>query len=419
MPTAPMGSATTSKAASLRPKWCVSRRTHLSPAIRASQSMESRNDKVYKELGLYALKKKIEDAVGRVEMVAPTALGLEEARRIRQEEMLREYNLWDDFARSYESLADLADAMKVVDDLKDLRYKAEEAKLITQLAEKDIINHELFKQAYKASIDVSKFLDRYEMSKLLSGPYDKEGACVTIKAGSEGVASEVWAEKLLRMYTRWAKKHGYKGRVIEKYPSKRCGMRLTTIEFESEYMYGYLFGEKGIHRMICHSLDNSGDFEACTAGVDVIPLFLDGAVDLHIDDTDMEISSSLTCDDEQSGYRTGHSVSIHHIPSGITIQSSGERSHFANKIKALNRLKAKLFVLVAEQGSTDVKRIKKEAAANDLRQEARNYVFRPHKSVHDVKTGIQLPDLNSVLDGNIEPLIRSHISLRQGRELIE
>ncbi|XP_020087472.1 peptide chain release factor PrfB3, chloroplastic isoform X2 [Ananas comosus] len=260
MATRPVSSPTPTKAAPLAPSRAFPRRTPRPSftLIRASQSMESRNDRVFKELGLYSLKKKIEDAVSRAEMIAPTALELEEARRIRQEEVLHEYNLWDDLTRSNESLAALADAIKVVDDLKDLRYKAEEAKLITQLADMDIINHQLFKQAYKASLDVSKFLDRYEMSKLLNGPYDKEGACVTIQAGSEAIASEVWAEKILCMYARWAEKHGFMGRVVEKYPFKGGGVRLATIEFESEYMYGYLLGERGTHRMVCNSLDGSG-----------------------------------------------------------------------------------------------------------------------------------------------------------------
>uniref|UniRef100_A0A0E0L1V4 Peptide chain release factor domain-containing protein n=1 Tax=Oryza punctata TaxID=4537 RepID=A0A0E0L1V4_ORYPU len=144
----------------------------------------------YKELGLYSLKKRIEDAVVRVETTASSALEMEEARRIRQEEVLRGRNLWDNPAKSHETLSALADAIRVVDHLKDLRYKAEEAKLISQLSEMDVINVELFKQAYKTSVDASEFLDRYQMYKLLKGPYDKEGACIIVTAGSEGVASE-------------------------------------------------------------------------------------------------------------------------------------------------------------------------------------------------------------------------------------
>ncbi|RZC77635.1 hypothetical protein C5167_002164 [Papaver somniferum] len=407
-------------------------------------------------LGLFSLKKKIDDAVLRAEMLIP-ALEMEEARQIQQEEMLREYDLWDNVAKSNEILNELGDTTRSVDALKDLRYKAEEAKLITQLADMDAINYRLFKQAYSASVDVSKFLDRYEMSKLLSGPYDMEGACVIIRAGSRGVNPEVWAEQLLSMYRKWGAKQGYKGRIVEKYPSKDGGFKLVTLEFESEYAYGYLSGERGVHYMIKGS---HNDPETNLATVDVIPLFLETTPDLQLDDNDMVFSSLSPHGEEQLLCRSEPAVSVRHIPTGIEVQSSDlgwlvggkkvlsmldflwvgdavehsilvstvpiallqemflvkypdERSHFGNKIKALNRLKAKLLVIATEQRVSSLKSIKRDSVSDILSQEARRYVFHPYKLVQDVKTGIQLPDLNSVLDGNIEPLIGANISFRQ------
>lgn len=399
-------------------RWVISRRrNHLvSGAARDSQSMDAKhNNNVYKELGLFSLKKKIEDVVHRAEMIAPTALELEEARRIKQEEILREYNLWDDVSRSSESLTALADAVRVVNDLKDLKYKAEEAKLITELADMDVINDQLFKQAYEASLDVGKFLDRYEVSKLLTGPFDKEGACLIIKAGQESTSSQIWTEKLLNMYIKWSQKNNFEARVSEKYPSKGGGILSATIEFEKEFVYGLLSGEKGTHKMIRSSLDGSIVRETCSSGVDVIPLFLE-PVELHIDDENMELSLQSSPSNDESGCRTKPVVSIHHIPSGVTVQCSGERSHFANKMKAINRLKAKLLLLAKEQGVSEENTIKNKCAESDWNDEVRRYMLRPRRMVQDVTTGLQLPDLNSVLDGNIEALIRAHIALRQGRE---
>ncbi|RZC82726.1 hypothetical protein C5167_045514 [Papaver somniferum] len=416
---------------------------------------------------LFSLKKKIDDAVLRAEMLIP-ALEMEETRQIQQEEMLREYDLWDNVAKSNEILNELGDTTRSVDALKDLRYKAEEAKLITQLADMDAINYRLFKQAYSASVDVSKFLDRYEMSKLLSGPYDMEGACVIIRAGSRGVNPEypfcfsgwvllgaslvnfgVWAEQLLSMYRKWGAKQGYEGRIVEKYPSKDGGFKIVTLEFESEYAYGYLSGERGVHYMIKGS---HNDPETNLATVDIIPLFLETTPDLQLDDNDMVFSSLSPHGEEQLLCRSEPAVSVRHIPTGIEVQSSDlgwlvggkkvlsmldflwvwdsrrtpdfslncsycsftdERSHFGNKIKALNRLKAKLLVIATEQRVSSLKNIKRDSVSDILSQEARRYVFHPYKLVQDVKTGIQLPDLNSVLDGNIEPLIGANISFRQ------
>ncbi|XP_042514571.1 peptide chain release factor PrfB3, chloroplastic-like isoform X3 [Macadamia integrifolia] len=315
-----------------------------SSTIRAS--MEDK-DKVCKELGLFSLRKKIGDVVLRAEILASTALDSEEARLIKQEQMIREYNLWDDLDKSNEILFELADCTKVVDALKDLRYKAEEARLITHLAEMDAINYRFFKQACNASVDLSKFLDLYEISKLLGGPYDMEGACVTIQAGAKGV-----------------------------YP------------------------------------------ETSLALVDVIPLFLHTNSDLEVDDEDLLISSLSFSGEEKLISQTEPAVSIQHIPTGIKIQSSGERSHFANKIKALNRLKAKLLVIAKEKGISNVKNIKRDSIDSLLHQEARRYVFEPYKLVQDVKTGVQLPKLNSVLDGNIEALIGAHVSIRRGSDMI-
>ncbi|KAK2975280.1 hypothetical protein RJ640_001140 [Escallonia rubra] len=268
---------------------------------------------------MFSLRKKIEDSVSRAEMLAPTALELEEERHIKQEKVIREYDLWDDLAKSNEVLVKLADSAKAVDALKDLKYKAEEVKLITELAEMDVINYGLFKQAYTASTDVSKFLDKYEMSKLLKGPYEVEGACLIIEAGAGGIYPERWAEQLKRMYTKWAGKQGFGGRIVEKCPSKHGGLKSATIEFESKYAYGYLSGERGIHRMIS-SHNGSALPKASLAAVDVIPLFLEAAPDLLIDDKDLKISSLSSCEEERG--RTKPAVHIEHIPTGIRVQSS-------------------------------------------------------------------------------------------------
>ncbi|KDO49614.1 hypothetical protein CISIN_1g020225mg [Citrus sinensis] len=327
--------------------------------------------------------------------------------------MVRNYNLWDDPTKSNEVLVKLADSLKVVNALKDLRYKAEEAKLIAQLAEMEAIDYGLFKRAYRASLDVSKLLDQYEMSKLLRGPNDVEGASVTIKAGSNGICPEIWAEQLLNMYVRWADKEGYRGRVVDKCCCKNGGVKSATIEFEFEYAFGYLSGETGAHCLI-NFPNGSFPHEATLACVDVVPLFLETSPDLQISDEDLLFSSPSLPGERQSIAKPA--ACIQHIPTGIAVQSLGERNHFANKMKALNRLKAKLLVIVGEQGVSNVSCIKREAIVNIWQRETRRYVSHPYKLVQDVKTGIQLPDFNSVLDGNIKPFIEAHINSRRSSD---
>ncbi|XP_031382038.1 peptide chain release factor PrfB3, chloroplastic isoform X2 [Punica granatum] len=347
--------------------------------------------------------------------MATSALELEEARRIRQEEMIRNYDLWDDPAKSNDILVELADSARAVDALKDLAYKAEEAKLITQLAEMDAINYGLFEQAYTASLDVSKFLDQYEMLKLLKGPYDAEGASMVINAGPGGMHDELWAQQLLSMYLKWVEKQGHRGRIINKLQSKNGAISSATVEFEFDYAYGYLQGEKGVHHMLSSSEKGSTGHEVSVAVVDIVPLFLGTTSDFHIDEEDLIFLCPSSPEQELHGQCR---VIIQHVPTGITIGSSGERSHFGNKIKALNRLKARLLIIASEQGVSTISNIKTEAIFDVWKNEVRRYVSHPFKLVKDVKTGIELADLSSVLAGNIEPLIGAHINIRRSRSLI-
>ncbi|EOA24141.1 hypothetical protein CARUB_v10017374mg [Capsella rubella] len=376
-------------------------------SVRASQSMDDM-DAVYKQLGLFSLKKKIKDVVLKAEMLAPDALELEEEQWIKQEETMRYYDLWDDPVKSDEILLKLADREKAVDILKDLKYKAEEAKLIMQLGEMDAIDYSLFEQAYDSSLDVSRSLDHYEMSKLLREQYDSEGACMIIKSGSQDTKSQIWTEQVVRMYIKWAEKLGQKARVAEKcsFLSNKRGVNSATIEFEYEFAYGYLLGERGVHRLITSSTSN----EECSATVDVIPLFLRASPDFDIKDEDLIVSYP----GKENKKLAEHMVCIQHIPSGITVESSGERNRFANRIKALNRLKAKLLVIAKEQKISDVNKINRK----NILEETRRYVAKGHKMVVDKKTGLEILDLKSVLDGNIGPLLGAHIGMRSSVDAI-
>ncbi|XP_048497599.1 peptide chain release factor PrfB3, chloroplastic isoform X2 [Beta vulgaris subsp. vulgaris] len=308
-------------------------------SLRASHSMDD-NNRVFKQLGMFSLRKKIEDAVLRGEMLAPTVLHLEEEMHVWREEEMLDYNLWDDPVKSNEMLAKLADRAKVVDTLKDLAFK-------------------------------------------------------------------IWVERLLSMYIKWAEKQGHKGRVLEKCSANSGGIKSATIEFEFKYAYGFLIGERGVHRMRS-SLDESSFQEVSLAVVDVIPLFLEPVTELLLDDKDLIISYTSSENDVGPIVPLVH---INHAPTGICVQSSGERNKFANKMKALNRLKAKLLVVMSEQETNSLSSINKDAIIDLWKQVTRRYMLQPYKLVEDVKTGIQTPDLNSVLNGNINLFITAHASL--------
>ncbi|GAB2210121.1 hypothetical protein Drorol1_Dr00015379 [Drosera rotundifolia] len=406
------GGATGSQLSS---KWQTSRKTMLQAAhsryqeTRASHPTDDIN-KISEKPSLYALKRKIKDAVARAEILAPIALEHEEARRIKKEERIHECNLWDDSSRSNEILLQLADSVEVVGTLKDLRCKVEETKIIAELAGTYPINYRLFKRAYTASVHFSKSLDLYEMSKLLRGSYDKQGASLTIKAIDDDVNSEIWVEQLLSMYVKWAEKQGQGGvRITEKYSSSNDGIKSATVEFEFKYAYGCLVGERGVHHII------SSHPKPSAAAVDVIPLFLNMSPDMDLPEKDVIITSDSSC--KNACGRVEHVIRAEHIPTGLFVHSSGERSHTGNRIKALNRLNAKLLIVMLEQGAPSVVNIRTSEIMDLWKQDTRRYIFHPRKLVEDLRTGVELSNMSSVLDGNIEPLIEAHINARQGLRL--
>ncbi|VVB05971.1 unnamed protein product [Arabis nemorensis] len=381
-------------------------------SVRSSHSMDDM-DTVYKQLGLFSLKKKIKDVVLKAEMLAPNALELEEEQWIKQEETMRYFDLWDDPSKSDEILLKLADRAKAVDSLKDLKYKAEEAKLIIQLGEMDAIDYSLFEQAYDSSLDVSRSLHHYEMSKLLMDQYDAEGACMIIKSGSQDTKSQIWTEQVVSMYIKWAEKLGQNARVAEKCSllSNNNGVYSATIEFEFEFAYGYLLGERGMHRLITSSTSS----EVCSATVDIIPLFLRASPDFEVKEEDLIVSYPA----KENHKLAEQMVRIQHLPSGITVESSGERNRFANKIKALNRLKAKLLLIAKEEKISDVNTVNSKNIVEPLNvEETRRYVSKGQKMVVDMKTGLEILDLKSVLDGNIGPLLGAHIGMRRSIDAI-
>ncbi|XP_009598882.1 peptide chain release factor PrfB1, chloroplastic [Nicotiana tabacum] len=361
----------------------------------------------------YTLRKDVETVFERVEEIRAAA-GLKQLQHdlAALEAAAADSSLWDNRAKAQETLQALTDYKDKLKLLHDFKTQADDAETIIKLTEEmDSIDSGLLQEAAGIIKELNKALDRYELTQLLSGPYDKEAAVVTITAGAGGTDAQDWADMLLRMYVRWGEKQRYKTKVVEKSMGEEAGIKSATIEIEGRYAYGYLSGEKGTHRIVRQSPFNSkGLRQTSFSGVEIMPLLPEDSLDVEIPEEDLDISFT------RAGGKGGQNVNkvetavrITHIPTGVAVRCTEERSQLANKIKALSRLKAKLLVIAEEQRASEIKQIRGDAVKAEWGQQIRNYVFHPYKLVKDVRTGYETSDITSVMDGDLDPFIKSYL----------
>ena len=251
---------------------------------------------------------------------------------------------------------------------------------------------------------------RLELATVLSDKYDPANAVLTITAGAGGTESCDWAEMLLRMYQRWAEKSGYELEIISVVPGEQAGLRNVTFRVAGRYAYGYLKGEAGVHRLVRLSpFDASKRRHTSFASVDVLPEVPE-AEEANIPAEDLRVETYRSSGaGGQHVNKTDSAVRITHLPTGISVQSQGDRSQHTNRRAAMQVLQARLAQREREARKTELEGLRGEKGDISFANQIRSYVLQPYTMVKDLRTGVETSNVNAVLNGEIDAFIRAYL----------
>ncbi len=339
------------------------------------------------------------------------ALDLEnKSNRIQElEREMEAPDFWNDANSSTaktKELKSLKDDMAVYNSLEEL-YGDIEAYIELGNEEED---PEILAEAKEAFAEFEKTYENIRLKTLLSGEYDKDSAIVTLHSGAGGTEACDWAQMLYRMYTRWALDHEFTVEELDMQEGDEAGIKSVTFQVTGENAYGYLKSEKGVHRLVRISPFNAnGKRQTSFASCEVMP-DIDEDLDVEIRDEDIRIDTyRSSCAGGQHINKTSSAIRITHFPTGIVVQCQNERSQHMNKDKAMQMLKAKLFLLKQQENQEKAEGIRGEVTEIGWGNQIRSYVMQPYTMVKDLRTGEETGNVDAVMDGALDPFINSYL----------
>jgi peptide chain release factor 2 len=268
----------------------------------------------------------------------------------------------------------------------------------------------------RAELDtLARELGDLEFDLTFSGPYDDRTAILAVHAGEGGTESQDWAEMLLRMYTRWAERHGYPWDLFDVTPGEEAGIKSATIEISGPHAYGYLRGEAGVHRLVRISpFDSSARRHTSFAKVEVLPE-ADEAGEIEIDEDDLRTDVfRASGHGGQNVQKNSTAIRITHLPTGIVVTCQNERSQHRNRESAMKVLYGKLLEIDLQRRAEEQAKLKGEHVSAGFGNAVRSYVLHPYKLVKDQRSGFESSDPNAILDGDLDEMLKEYLTETMG-----
>ncbi|MEX6698826.1 peptide chain release factor 2 [Peribacillus frigoritolerans] len=332
-----------------------------------------------------------------------------EARIAQLENEMTHPDFWNDQQKAQTVINETNALKEQVNQLSDLNESYENLDLTYELV-KEENDQELLAELEEEITVLSQKMNDFELQLLLSEEYDSKNAILELHPGAGGTESQDWGSMLLRMYTRWGEKRGFKVETLDYLPGDEAGIKSVTLIFKGHNAYGYLKAEKGVHRLVRISpFDSSGRRHTSFVSCEVMPEF-DETINIEVRTEDLKIDTYRASGaGGQHINTTDSAVRITHLPTNTVVTCQNERSQIKNKAQAMNMLKAKLYQREIEQQQAELDEIRGEQKEIGWGSQIRSYVFHPYSMVKDHRTSAETGNLGAVMDGDIDMFIDAYL----------
>ncbi|MBR6231376.1 MAG: peptide chain release factor 2, partial [Lachnospiraceae bacterium] len=336
-------------------------------------------------------------------------LAAKEQRIEELERKMEEPNFWDDPEKAQKQMKELGTLKDDRDTYNKLKSDKEDIETMIEMGYEEN-DPALIPEIREMLDEFESEYERIRIKTLLSGEYDKCNAIIKLNAGAGGTEAMDWCSMLYRMYTRWAEKKGFSLEELDYLEGDEAGIKSVTFQVDGENAYGYLKSEKGVHRLVRMSPFNAnGKRQTSFVSCDVMP-DIEDEIDIEVKDEDIRIDTYRSSGaGGQHINKTSSAIRITHLATGIVVTCQNERSQFQNKDKAMQMLKAKLYLLAQEEQMAKLSGIRGEVTDIAWGHQIRSYVMQPYQMVKDLRTNEERSQVDAVMDGDIDCFINAYL----------